>query len=92
MGSYFLPWDRKPAGEPLSIDVAYDLQIQCLEQVPAGLDKVDAGFSPWFPRMRAFRQDPRFHALIARYGSMPFYEKYGPPDDCTLKAGHLLCQ
>ena len=24
VGSYFLPWDQKPAGEPLSIDVAYD--------------------------------------------------------------------
>jgi hypothetical protein len=24
VGNYFLPWDQKPAGEPLSIDVAYD--------------------------------------------------------------------
>ncbi len=24
VGSYFLPWDQKPAGEPLSIDVVYD--------------------------------------------------------------------
>ncbi|PYX93084.1 MAG: hypothetical protein DMG67_05200 [Acidobacteria bacterium] len=24
VGSYFLPWDEKPASEPLSIDVAYD--------------------------------------------------------------------
>jgi uncharacterized protein YfaS (alpha-2-macroglobulin family) len=24
VGSYFLPWDQKPVGEPLSIDVAYD--------------------------------------------------------------------
>lgn len=24
VGSYFLPWDKKPAQEPLSIDVAYD--------------------------------------------------------------------
>jgi hypothetical protein len=24
MGSYFLPWDEKPASEPLSIDVIYD--------------------------------------------------------------------
>jgi uncharacterized protein YfaS (alpha-2-macroglobulin family) len=24
VGSYFLPWDQKPAGEALSIDVAYD--------------------------------------------------------------------
>jgi alpha-2-macroglobulin-like protein len=24
VGSYFLPWDQKPANEPLSIDVAYD--------------------------------------------------------------------
>jgi hypothetical protein len=24
VGSYYLPWDEKAAGEPLSIDVAYD--------------------------------------------------------------------
>ena len=24
VGRYFVPWDEKPAGEPLSIDVAYD--------------------------------------------------------------------
>jgi len=24
VGTYFIPWDQKPAGEPLSIDVAYD--------------------------------------------------------------------
>jgi hypothetical protein len=24
VGRYFVPWDQKPAGEPLSIDVAYD--------------------------------------------------------------------
>ena len=24
VGSYFLPWDQKPANEPLSIDIAYD--------------------------------------------------------------------
>ena len=24
VGSYFLPWDEKPANEPLSIDVTYD--------------------------------------------------------------------
>jgi hypothetical protein len=24
VGSYFLPWDAKPANEPLSIDVAYE--------------------------------------------------------------------
>ena len=75
-----------------AIDVAYDLQLQCIDQVPAGLDKVDGGFNPWGPRLRAFRQDRRFHALMARYGSLPFYEKYGPPDDCSMQAGHLTCQ
>src|SRR5258708_18251244 len=24
VGRYFVPWEEKPAGEPLSIDVAYD--------------------------------------------------------------------
>jgi eukaryotic-like serine/threonine-protein kinase len=74
-----------------AIDMAYDLQVQCLEQMPAGLDKVDAGFDVWGQRMRTFRQDKRFHALIARYGSIPFYEKYGPPDECALEAGKLIC-
>jgi TolB-like protein/Tfp pilus assembly protein PilF len=45
----------------------------------------------WSPEFRAFRQDPRFSALIQRIGLMDFYDIYGPPDNCDLKDGKLTC-
>jgi TolB-like protein/DNA-binding winged helix-turn-helix (wHTH) protein/Flp pilus assembly protein TadD len=74
-----------------AIDMAYDLQNQCLDQTPEGLSKADAGITPWGPEMRSFRRDKRFQALVTRIGVMPYFEKYGPPDDCELKDGTLTC-
>jgi|CZLA01.1.fsa_nt_gi uncharacterized protein YfaS (alpha-2-macroglobulin family) len=61
VGSYFLPWDQKPAGEPLSIDVAYDRTqlaqddiATAIATVRNNLDKtanmvmVDLGIPPGF--------------------------------------------
>jgi TolB-like protein/DNA-binding winged helix-turn-helix (wHTH) protein/Tfp pilus assembly protein PilF len=75
-----------------AIDMAYDLQNQCVDQTPAGLSKSNAGITPWGPEMRAFRQDKRFQPLLTRIGAMPYFEKYGPPDDCDLKDGTLTCR
>jgi TolB-like protein len=45
----------------------------------------------WFPEMQPFRQDPRFQALVTRLGLMQYWEKYGPPDNCELRDGRLIC-
>ena len=45
----------------------------------------------WIPDMRPFRQDPRFQALADRLGLMDYRRQYGPPDDCELRDGKLIC-
>jgi len=75
-----------------AIDLAYDLENQCVDQIPPGRSKTFAMFNYWLPEYRAFRADRRFQALLARLGLMDYYEKYGPPDMCTLKEGQLTCQ
>jgi TolB-like protein/DNA-binding winged helix-turn-helix (wHTH) protein len=75
-----------------AIDIAYDLENQCLDQVPVGLGKSYGGITPWGPEMRSFRKDRRFQVLVTRMGGMPYHEKYGAPDDCDLKNGKLTCR
>ena len=42
--------------------------------------------------MSPFRRDARFQEFVTRLGMMPYWEKYGPPDDCDLKDGKLSCR
>jgi TolB-like protein/Tfp pilus assembly protein PilF len=46
----------------------------------------------WMPDMQPFRQDPRFQGFVTRLGLMPYWEEYGPPDNCELRAGRLICR
>lgn len=61
VGRYFLPWDKKPENEPLSIDVAYDRTHLAQDDVatatatiknnlpkPANMVMVDLGIPPGF--------------------------------------------
>jgi TolB-like protein/Tfp pilus assembly protein PilF len=45
----------------------------------------------WSPELRGFRVDPRFQEFATRIGMMPYWQKYGPPDGCTLDGGKLQC-
>jgi len=45
----------------------------------------------WVPEMRAFRQDPRFQPFVERLGFIPYWQRFGPPDDCELRDGRLIC-
>jgi uncharacterized protein YfaS (alpha-2-macroglobulin family) len=70
VGSYFLPWDQKPAGEALSIDVAYDRTHLAQDDIATAsatvrnnLDKtanmviVDLGIPPGFDLLSEDLQD-----------------------------------
>jgi TolB-like protein len=46
----------------------------------------------WTPEMHSFRQDPRFQGFVTRLNLISYWEQYGPPDDCDLKEGKLLCR
>jgi len=46
----------------------------------------------WLPELLPLRQDPRFQDFVGRLGLMPYWEEYGPPDDCELRGGRLICR
>jgi TolB-like protein/DNA-binding winged helix-turn-helix (wHTH) protein/Tfp pilus assembly protein PilF len=46
----------------------------------------------WAPEMRPFREDRRFQALAQRLRLVEYWKQYGPPDECYLKNGALLCR
>jgi TolB-like protein len=45
----------------------------------------------WLPEMRSFRKDPRFQSFVTRLNLIGYWKQYGPPDDCDLKDGKLMC-
>ena len=70
VGSYYLPWDEKAAGEPLSIDVAYDRTHLAQDDIttasatirnnlekPANMVMVDLGIPPGFDLLSEDFQD-----------------------------------
>ena len=70
VGSYFLPWDEKPANEPLSIDVAYDRARLAQDDIAAAtatirnnlhksanMVMVDLGIPPGFDLLSEDLQD-----------------------------------
>jgi len=70
VGSYFLPWDQKPAAEPLSIDVAYDRTQLAQDDIAtasatvrnnltktANMVMVDLGIPPGFDLLSEDLQD-----------------------------------
>jgi TolB-like protein len=46
----------------------------------------------WMPEMLPFRHDPRFQAFAARMKLFDYWNKFGPPDNCELRDGKLLCR
>jgi hypothetical protein len=76
-----------------ALDVAYSLLDQCLarQRQLAAASPGLAAISFWLPEMRAFRQDPRFQQLVTRLGLMDYWRQFGPPDDCDIKDGKLIC-
>jgi alpha-2-macroglobulin-like protein len=70
VGSYFLPWDKKPENEPLSINVAYDRTHLAQDDIatatatvknnlpkPANMVMVDLGIPPGFDLLTEDLQD-----------------------------------
>jgi TolB-like protein len=76
-----------------ALDLAYDLALATLDEfessgVLSGAIHVAAY---WLPEMRPFRRDARFQEVVTRLGLMEYWQQYGPPDNCDLTAGALIC-
>jgi hypothetical protein len=83
VGSYFLPWDAKPANEPLSIDVAYDHSQLAQDDIAtatatvrnnlgktANMVMVDLGIPPGFDLLSEDLQDYREKSSNLRSGRL----------------------
>jgi hypothetical protein len=46
----------------------------------------------WMREMLPFRQDPRFQEFARRLRLFDYWNKYGPPDNCELRDGKLICR
>jgi Tfp pilus assembly protein PilF len=74
-----------------ALDHAYETAHRTLDEMArSGPVWIFPG-SLWAPHMQSFRQDPRFQALVTRLGLMGYWEEYGPPDNCELRDGRLIC-
>jgi TolB-like protein/tetratricopeptide (TPR) repeat protein len=77
-----------------ALDLAYELAHAVLHEfektgvLPGAIHVATC----WLPEMRPFRQDARFQDFVTRLGLMEYWKQYGPPDNCDLKDGRLVCQ
>ena len=75
-----------------ALDHAYDVANRALDEFKrSGFVGANWG-GLWLPEMRPFRRDARFQTFAAHLGLMDFWLRYGPPDDCELRDGKLICR
>jgi uncharacterized protein YfaS (alpha-2-macroglobulin family) len=83
VGEYFLPWDQKPQGEPMSIDVAYDRTRLAQDDIAtatvtvknnlrkaANMVMVDVGIPPGFDLLTEDLDDYRDQSAKLKSGRM----------------------
>jgi hypothetical protein len=78
-----------------AVDVATGLESQCRTALRRGdaFVRGGLGFGLWSRELRPLRQDPRYMAMFtAASDLMEYWRRYGPPDDCDLNAGTLICR
>jgi hypothetical protein len=73
-------------------DQAFEIANSSLDYFARGGTIGSAWAIIWMPTMLPFRQDPRFQAFVARLGLPAYWQKYGPPDNCSLRDGRLICR
>jgi hypothetical protein len=73
------------------LDRAYTIADRIIDDwQQCGLLDVVSLMPIWIPELISFRRDPRFNGFVTRLGLIPYWEKYGPPDGCELRAGVLI--
>jgi adenylate cyclase len=74
-----------------ALDTAFDIANESLDDFARHGTIGTAWAFLWMPEMLPFRQDPRFQALCQRMKLFDYWNKYGPPDNCVLRDGKLVC-
>jgi TolB-like protein/DNA-binding winged helix-turn-helix (wHTH) protein/tetratricopeptide (TPR) repeat protein len=74
-----------------ALDFAYEAADRALERFALSGMVGTAWGILWIEEMRAFRRDARFQAFVERLGLVEYWSQYGPPDNCELRNGRLIC-
>ena len=74
-----------------ALDQAFDIATESLDYFARSGSIGTAWAFLWMPEMLRFRQDPRFQLMCRRMGLFDYWQVYGPPDNCELRAGQLIC-
>ena len=74
-----------------ALDFAFETADRALERFALSGMVGTAWGILWIEEMRAFRRDSRFQAFVERLGLMEYWNQYGPPDNCELRNGKLMC-
>jgi tetratricopeptide (TPR) repeat protein len=74
------------------LDRAFALMTQLLDYFGGSGTIGTAWALLWMHEMLPFRRDPRFQLLCRRLGLFEYWNAYGPPDNCQLRAGQLICE
>jgi TolB-like protein/Tfp pilus assembly protein PilF len=70
------------------LDIVYDLLTKSLDEEPDAWIKRWEIPHAWTPEGKAFREDPRFGALVGRMGALvDYWKQYGYPDGCRAGDG-----
>jgi uncharacterized protein HemY len=74
-----------------ALDEAFETLHRSLDHMtPAGTIGNVWGYL-WIPETLRFRRDARFQGVIARFGFMDYWKRFGPPDGHALRDGKLHC-
>jgi TolB-like protein len=75
-----------------ALDPAFDVANRSLDFLAQfGTIGTAWGFL-WMREMLPLRQDPRFQSMCRRMGLFDYWTRHGPPDNCELKDGRLICR
>ena len=74
-----------------ALDQAFEVATQSLEYFARSGSIGTAWAFLWMPEMSPFRQDARFQLMCQRMGLIDYWQAYGPPDNCELRGGTLIC-
>jgi TolB-like protein/Flp pilus assembly protein TadD len=74
-----------------ALDQAFDVAAELLDYF-AGSGSIGTAWAfLWMPEMLPFRRHPRFQLLSQRMNLFDYWQAYGPPDNCELRGGTLIC-
>ena len=74
-----------------ALDQAFAILTQSLDHFARGGTIGAAWGFFWMSELLPFRRDPRFQLICRRMGLFEYWNAYGPPDNCQLRAGQLIC-